>query len=678
MAYQIDKTDGTTLVQLLDGVVDTSTDLKLVGRNVSGYGDAQNENFVKLLENFAKADTPPGKPLIGQIWFDKNADKMRPSVFDGARWRNVAINQVAPSTQIPQGQKEGDMWWDTTNKQLYIWDNTNTQHILVGPESVTGFGKTKWEGAKLTDTSGVDHAVVIGYSDGVAQAVISTDTFTNDQTVTPLTDFDNIARGISLNTTSSAGITSGATRFHGTATDADRLGGRLASTWANRNDNEIVTGIWSFQNDSGITIGNTLEMSLKVINADEPAVFNDTGDILRFGVNYTGSGFDKTVFAINGKNVLPYANNEINLGSPSLAWRNIYADSIYANIIGDMVGTHVGNSSGTHNGATVGNHTGNVVDNGGTVILDIDGTTLRTDAGRSGPGSIEGRFEGVAAHVDDGMYRSENQTITGTKTFNANTIIAGGMTIQSYPVVSNIGVRVNNTLQADNVLFSTGTIGEGAISANDPNRNKSSLIINEVTVQNSDITNNIITGGSISSTTIDNVSIGATNSATLVRSQQFKDRLNNTIDNFSTDGTFYDNSDNIIPTQKAIKTYVDNAISSIPQDIQFYLDTKGLSDAQVLSQLNRLAPANNLTDGTEARIIGSYYYADHGIDARGRLKYFQKYGTKVQSGIGYIGGRVITVGAGSSTDLLNKKQVDTSYLFRVVSSSWTLIQKNGF
>jgi len=98
MAYQIDKTDGTTLVQLLDGVVDTSTDLKLVGRNVSGYGDAQNENFVRLLENFAKADTPPGKPLIGQLWFDKNADKMRPSVFDGVRWRNMGIVDVAPVT----------------------------------------------------------------------------------------------------------------------------------------------------------------------------------------------------------------------------------------------------------------------------------------------------------------------------------------------------------------------------------------------------------------------------------------------------------------------------------------------------------------------------------------------------------------------------------------------------
>ena len=50
MPYQIDKTDGTRLVTLADGVVDISTDLQLVGRNVAGYGEIQNENFVKPYE----------------------------------------------------------------------------------------------------------------------------------------------------------------------------------------------------------------------------------------------------------------------------------------------------------------------------------------------------------------------------------------------------------------------------------------------------------------------------------------------------------------------------------------------------------------------------------------------------------------------------------------------------
>ena len=83
MPYQIDKTDGTVLITLADGVVDNTTDLQLVGRNVAGYGEIQNENFVKLLENFASVTTPPSKPQVGQIWFDKEVNAMRPSVFDG-------------------------------------------------------------------------------------------------------------------------------------------------------------------------------------------------------------------------------------------------------------------------------------------------------------------------------------------------------------------------------------------------------------------------------------------------------------------------------------------------------------------------------------------------------------------------------------------------------------------
>mgnify|MGYP000046827772 FL=1 len=47
MAYTINKSDGTVLTTIIDGTVDTTTDLSLIGRKYSGYGEAQNENFVK-------------------------------------------------------------------------------------------------------------------------------------------------------------------------------------------------------------------------------------------------------------------------------------------------------------------------------------------------------------------------------------------------------------------------------------------------------------------------------------------------------------------------------------------------------------------------------------------------------------------------------------------------------
>jgi hypothetical protein len=43
MAYQITRTDGTFLVSIEDGIVDDTTSLQLVGKNVVNYGQIQND-----------------------------------------------------------------------------------------------------------------------------------------------------------------------------------------------------------------------------------------------------------------------------------------------------------------------------------------------------------------------------------------------------------------------------------------------------------------------------------------------------------------------------------------------------------------------------------------------------------------------------------------------------------
>mgnify|MGYP003348881638 CR=1 FL=1 len=55
MSYIINKTDGVVLTEIIDGVVDqTVTDITLIGKNSTSYGEFVNENFVHMLENFAK------------------------------------------------------------------------------------------------------------------------------------------------------------------------------------------------------------------------------------------------------------------------------------------------------------------------------------------------------------------------------------------------------------------------------------------------------------------------------------------------------------------------------------------------------------------------------------------------------------------------------------------------
>ena len=85
MSYRINRTDGELLIDLTDGIIDTTTtDLTLIGKHYKGCGEPFNENFVKLLENFAST-SQPANPMVGQIWFDKQDTRLK--VYDGVTFR---------------------------------------------------------------------------------------------------------------------------------------------------------------------------------------------------------------------------------------------------------------------------------------------------------------------------------------------------------------------------------------------------------------------------------------------------------------------------------------------------------------------------------------------------------------------------------------------------------------
>ena len=89
MAYYVNKTDGTAII-VLDGTKDTtSTSLTLFGRLVQNYGDATNENFVHLLENFA-FNVAPSNPIVGQLWYDTTVNNIK--AYNGTTWVTVGSN----------------------------------------------------------------------------------------------------------------------------------------------------------------------------------------------------------------------------------------------------------------------------------------------------------------------------------------------------------------------------------------------------------------------------------------------------------------------------------------------------------------------------------------------------------------------------------------------------------
>lgn len=127
MTYRINKTDGSLLSEITNGTIDQiSTDLTLIGLDVSGYGEFINENFVKLLENFSNSSLP-SNPIMGQVWYDSSESILK--VYDGSGFKTIGSPIIKGSR--PLTSTIGDLWIDSTELQMYFHDGNTFR--LLGP-----------------------------------------------------------------------------------------------------------------------------------------------------------------------------------------------------------------------------------------------------------------------------------------------------------------------------------------------------------------------------------------------------------------------------------------------------------------------------------------------------------------------------------------------------------------
>lgn len=198
MAYVINRYGGEQLVVLEDGTLDTSTSLGLLGRNYTGYGEVQNENFVYLLENFAN-DIAPLRPITGQTWYDTNTGTL--NVYTGSTWAptgGATVSSTEPAEVVGAASVDltlGALWYKEDTKQLYISDGTAWN--LIGPQDLADYQITRPESRVLTDISGGQHPVVILFVDDTPVAIISNNDFVLSTTET-VNGFSSITRGITI------------------------------------------------------------------------------------------------------------------------------------------------------------------------------------------------------------------------------------------------------------------------------------------------------------------------------------------------------------------------------------------------------------------------------------------------------------------------------------------------
>ena len=250
MAYDIRKTNGTSLGTILDGTVDnkSKTSLVLIGRNYSNYGQFIVDNLVSLVENFAYT-IAPSNPLAGQLWWNTTDLRLRVCV-DNTNFKPLATVTVqavtAPSTTVT-----GDIWWDDFNEQMYMYNGAtpyvSTGWILVGPGYSKQNGKSGaiWE--QIRDTTNSLHNVVSLYLDGVRTAIVSRDSDFTPQTA--IIGYTTVKQGLTGNTSVNSA------QYFVTANNANFLDNIDSSQFLRSDENDSTSGILSITNNGGLTVG---------------------------------------------------------------------------------------------------------------------------------------------------------------------------------------------------------------------------------------------------------------------------------------------------------------------------------------------------------------------------------------------------------------------------------------
>lgn len=542
MSYNLNKTDGTLLTELVDGVLDTNTtDISLVGRNYSGYGEFINENFIRMLENFANPNSPV-TPLKGQLWYDTSESKLK--VFDGTDFQSAAGSFI--SETFPSGPVAGDTWFSTDNKQFYLYDGTTW--TLIGP----AYSRLQGQSGVITDTifdTDLNSKTVLKiFVNEILQAVISGETFTPNPVP------NNIVSGLVSVTNATGTIFKGVNlidkvdfKFRGVATSAENL---ISST------NEVVPESKLMKNDSDQVLNGKLNIrnsgGVSVGVNDDTRLFMDNG----FTIRNTRSG-DSFNIVVRGANDVLDQTNAFTIKPNTKRIGLFNANPAYnLDVTGDM------------------RVTGNLTVEGDSFVTEAETLQIADK-------NIE---LGVVASPTNLTADQGGITLKGTtdKTFEWLNISNSWTSSEHLDLVSTKNYKINNT-----DVLSSDTLGAGVINTSIRN-----LGVLE--------TLNIGTGGT-ASVNISNAGVitrpGASTGLTFtvggdinVSSSKITNLLTPTSD-----------------ADAANKVYVDQTIQSNP--IIFSMDITGMVSIndEIITILNSLYPSSTFANGKVARIATTNY-----------------------------------------------------------------------
>lgn len=294
MSYIINKTDGSTLVEVADGELNSrATNITLIGKNVSGFGEILNENLVKLLENFASVQSPDtnndSNALAGQLWFDTSLNSLK--IYTGTEWKTVGSASLS-DTQ-PATLRSGDLWYDTLAKQLFFFAGESGP-VLVSPAYSAAQRKSGLEVDTVKTLTGADVTVLKLYIAGILVGLFSKTTFTPQSGQQALDGYTNltIENGFNL----AAFNESANFKFRATATNSDALGNAPAEVYVRKDQNsEIDAELFVID---GIRIGPR-NAFLNLSSSNGNATIGNTADNLPLTITVQSPGDLQTAIEID-------------------------------------------------------------------------------------------------------------------------------------------------------------------------------------------------------------------------------------------------------------------------------------------------------------------------------------------------------------------------------------------
>ncbi|WP_421763590.1 hypothetical protein [Ekhidna sp.] len=409
---------------------------------------------------------------------------------------------------------------------------------------------------------------------------------------------------------------------------------QLDETQINTTDNPMVvtgTNVVNFNNDVGIQVANGTDLNgaLDVAGATSLAATGVATNIRGTLDVDEAANFDGNIDAQNGVDVLGgnlnVTNNATVGGTLGVTGATTTAGITNTGNVGtgtlSTTGAATLNSAGVTNNLTVGGVTqlngtnglqfdagqnvseistdGTLVDNSNTALPTEQAVKTYVDAQVGNQDLQEAYIDGntITTSLAEG-----DVVITGTEQLVVST--TNGVDVTNNATVGGtLGVTGATTTAG---ITNTGNVGTGTLSTTGAATLNSAGITNNATVggtlgvTGATTTAGITNTGNVGTGTLSTTGAATLNSAGVTNNLTVGGTLGlatgTTVNDISIDGTLVDNSDNSIPTEQAVKTYVDAQVGN--QDLQeAYIDGNTITTS--------LAEGDVVITGTEQLVVST-------------------------------------------------------------------------